>query len=85
MKSLFLLIALFSLGLHAQEKEEFRTILKSYIQKDPQFKEVDFQTPYFESQLNQGFSQLALPKVRLSYGLYEQHNNVSQATAASRY
>lgn len=85
MKPLFLLALIFSLNALANSKEDFRSILRNYIQKDPAFKEVDFQTPFFESQLKQGFSQLALPKVRLSYGLYEQKNNVSQATAASRF
>ena len=84
MKALLLLLCLVSVA-QANEKEEFRGILRDFIQQDPTFKEVDFQTPYFEAQLKQGFSQLALPKVRLSYGLYEQHNNISVVNSASRY
>ena len=69
----------------ANTKEEFRTLLKDFLQKDPAFKEVDFQTEFFEAQSKQGFSQLALPKVSLSYGLYEQHNNISAAAAGTRF
>jgi len=84
MKWLFLILTLSSAAV-ANEKEDFRGILREFIQKDPAFKEVDFQTPFYEAQLKQGFSQLALPKVRLSYGLYEQHNNVSAVYSSSRY
>lgn len=84
-KNFILLILCSSTLAIASEKEEFRGILKGFLQQDPQFKEFDFQTPYYEAQLKQGFSQLLLPKVNLSYGLYEQHNNISAANSASRY
>lgn len=84
MKLAYLLL-LVSLTAWGNEKETFRSILKNFIEKDPAFKEVDFQTPYFEAQLKQGFSRLLLPTVSLSYGLYEQHNNISAANGAERY
>ena len=45
MKALLLLLCLVSVA-QANEKEEFRGILRDFIQQVPTYKEVDFQTPY---------------------------------------
>lgn len=77
MKIFFICILLISMEAQAASKEEFHQVITSLIQQDPAFKEVDLSTPYYQSQVWQGYSRFLLPKVSLSYGRYEQQNSAN--------
>jgi outer membrane protein TolC len=69
----------------ADSKNEFTQILSSMLQQDPQFKEIDFQTPYFETQYRRDFSRLILPTVALSFGQFEQHSPATQIFSQEKF
>ena len=81
----YLALLVMSFNVLATEKTQFNETLQSMIEKDPEFKNVDFQTLYYETQVKQGYSRLLLPKVNVSHSMNEQHNNASQVLAAAKY
>lgn len=82
---IFLPLIFLSASAWGQDSANFKKLLADILEKDPAFKEVELQTPYFESQVKQGFSRLFLPEVSLHYGHYEQHNNQTITKAGEEY
>lgn len=80
-----ILLLFFSSFLIAAEESDFNQTLKQMIEKDPEFKGVDFRTDFFEARLKRDFSRIFIPTVNLSYGKYEQHNPATQIIDQETY
>lgn len=63
----------------------FRNILKDMLEKDPDFKSIDFRTDFYEAQFKRDLGRLFLPSVNLSYGKYEQHSPATQIINQEEY
>jgi outer membrane protein len=80
-----IVVLLFSFLGSAFAQSEFQHLLQTMVKKDPQFLEVDFRTPLYNSLYYKGVSDFFLPSVSLQYSKLEQHNNVSQVVGSTKY
>lgn len=80
-----ILLSLFMTSIALADSRDFTSTLRQMIEKDPEFKEVDFRTDFYEAQVKRDFSRLVIPTVNLSYGKYEQHNPATEIREQDTY